>query len=399
MRQFFASAGCIGAAQIALVRMGIRDTHAPVQPSPGFGSRGLYIDPGGRLLRGESAIDLPADEASVLAELVAHAGHVVTHAQLRRALDARKATSADIAAIVHRLHDRIGEAAGIEPIYKRGYRLLTQIQPRHPERPRMVPRLAVLPLTAGPGVAEYLGEAVAEEAIRHLKTSGVLEIMEQDSVLTLALLHVNPADVGEAIAADWVVSGSLMALPGKCRVRVNLTRVADRMVLWSEDLLVSAEQFFSAGLELADRILTRLGGGVALAASQEEVSPHQQEAFDLLWHARSEWRSLERHQMRDGLQRLRCAVATAPLWMPARIDLVNLCAHQAIYGFMGMREAAELIRLTAAGAQDHSSEMLLPALGWGYLVADRLKWNIIILLVVGSVGVFIIGKLWMDSLE
>jgi hypothetical protein len=35
----------------------------------------------------------------------------------------------------------------------------------------------------------------------------------------------------------------------------------------------------------------------------------------------------------------------------------------------------------------------------GYLVANRLKWNIIILLVIGAVGVFIIGKLWVDSLS
>jgi len=35
----------------------------------------------------------------------------------------------------------------------------------------------------------------------------------------------------------------------------------------------------------------------------------------------------------------------------------------------------------------------------GYLVADRLKWNIIILLVIGAVGVFIIGRLWMDSVR
>jgi len=33
----------------------------------------------------------------------------------------------------------------------------------------------------------------------------------------------------------------------------------------------------------------------------------------------------------------------------------------------------------------------------GYLVADRMKWNISILLIIGAIGVLIIGKLWMDS--
>ena len=371
MRSYIRTRRLITAPQDALVRMERRDTHAPLQPPPGFGARGLSLDPGGRLLLGERVIDLPADEASVLGELVASVGHVVTHAQLRRALDSRKATSAEIAAIVRRLQDRIGADAGIEPVYKRGYRLLADIRPGHTEPPRLAPRLAVLPLAAGPGVAEYLGEAVAEETVRHLKASGAFDIVEQDSVLTLVQRLSDPAEIGAAIGADWVVSGSLLALPGWYRVRVDLTRVADRMVLWSEEMLVSGERLFSAGLELADRILIRLGDGVSLAAAADDESPHQQEAYDLLWHARSEWRSLERHQMRDGLQRLRCAVATAPLWMRARIDLVNLCAHQALYGFMGMRETAELIRITAAGAQDYASEMLLPALGWVNLLADR----------------------------
>ena len=35
----------------------------------------------------------------------------------------------------------------------------------------------------------------------------------------------------------------------------------------------------------------------------------------------------------------------------------------------------------------------------GYMVADRLKWNIIMLLMIGAIGVFIIGKLWVDSLR
>lgn len=35
----------------------------------------------------------------------------------------------------------------------------------------------------------------------------------------------------------------------------------------------------------------------------------------------------------------------------------------------------------------------------GYLVADRMKWNIAILLIIGAVGVLIVGKLWLDSIR
>ena len=35
----------------------------------------------------------------------------------------------------------------------------------------------------------------------------------------------------------------------------------------------------------------------------------------------------------------------------------------------------------------------------GYLVADRMKWNIALLLMIGAIGVLIIGKLWVDSIR
>ena len=363
-----------GDAGDALVRMKARDSSGPVPAHPGYSFSGFHLDTGGRLSRGETVMELPDDEACVLAELVARAGHVVTHARLRSALDAGKSTRQQIALVVRRLQSRIGEAGSIEPVYKRGYRFSGDVRVLHPAASSALPRLAFVPLKPGPGVPEYLGEAVAEEAGRCLKTlaPGSIEIAEQDSVITLFQRQLAPIEIGAAMGADWVLTGSLRALAGTYRLRADLIRVSDGQTQWSEDLMVPGARLFSAGEELAGRVLMRTGAGISLAAAAEpEVGPHQQEAYDLLWHARQEWRSLQRHQMQDGLQRLRCAVAMAPLWTQPRIDLVNLCTHQAMFGFMGMREAVDLIRLTVAGAQEQGRERLLPVLGWVYLLADR----------------------------
>lgn len=363
-----------GVAQDALVHMAPSDFSAPEHLRSGNSLRGLHLDSRGRLFRGDAAIELPEDEAKVLAELIARAGHVVTHAQLRRILHADKATSGQIGRIVQQLQDRIGGAGTIQLVYKRGFRFLGDVRLIDHPPVRAVPRLAILPFETGPGVPEYLGEAVAEEAGRRMKLQalGTAEIAEPDSVTALLQRRHPPIEIGAAMAADWVLTGSLLALPGWFRLRAGLIRVADGQTLWTEDLMAPGGKVYAAGAELAERVLSRMDVGIALAsAAEEEERPHQQEAYDLLWHARREWRSLERHQMQDGLQRLRSAVATAPLWPQARIDLVNLCTHQAMNGFMAMREAAELIRITAAGAEDRASDMLLPALGWVYLLADR----------------------------
>jgi TolB-like protein len=235
------------------------------------------------------------------------------------------------------------------------------------------PRLAILPFTAGAGVPAYLCEALTQDAGQRLReaNTGALSVIESDSVATLTRRPMSPAQIGAALQADLVLKGELQMLPGRYRLRIEMLRGDDGSTLWCDDQLLPLIQGNDLSAELVNRVIQRLGLGVTLSAGGEEAGEPSQEAYELVWRAHSEWKSLQRHQMQDGLRRLVRAVELAPHWLRARVEFVNLCAYQAEYGFMAPQVAARLIQKTAVGADDVGNEALLPALGWIRFHVDR----------------------------
>jgi tetratricopeptide (TPR) repeat protein len=73
--------------------------------------------------------------------------------------------------------------------------------------------------------------------------------------------------------------------------------------------------------------------------------------------------------MQDGLQHLLRASELDPALLGARVDLVNLCVTQGLYGFMSPSIAADIIRRAASPASH--CESMLPALGWVHFHFDR----------------------------
>jgi TolB-like protein/predicted Zn-dependent protease len=286
-----------------------------------------------------------------------------------------------------------------------------------------LPRLAIPPFTTQYGVPEHLGLAVAEETVARLTRARnpIVSILARDSVFTLARRGLAAQQIGEALQADLVLTGTLRTLPSHFRLRVEMIRVNDGVQIWVEDFIVDRNR--SAGLEaeLVERLVFRLGvespGGQGVIAARATPSrkapgtvlpapvsqrgwsgeilsisaaaapfverrkrPGRRDAYELYQRAHHEWQTLQRHRMQDGLQHLLRAIELDPSLIAARIDLVNLCVTQALYGFMSPVVAADHIRRTAeswppaagssgAGAEpvrDSSSgiEAILPALGW-----------------------------------
>ena len=236
------------------------------------------------------------------------------------------------------------------------------------------PRLAILPADMGAGVPEYLAEALTEETGRRLRAAGrrAFDVIEQDSVSVLAARRMSAEQVGAALNADLVLSGALQLLPGQFRLRVHMLRGSDGAPLWTEDVLVPEGRVRALAAELALRITLRTGGGISIAASADSAEDtYSQEAYELLWRAHSEWKTLQRHQMQDALQRLQRAVELAPQWTEARMELVNLCAHHAIVGFMAPHVASNRIRRCAENLAHQGTEALWAPLGWVYFHVDR----------------------------
>jgi DNA-binding winged helix-turn-helix (wHTH) protein len=397
---------------------------------------GFRLEPDGSLFRGDALVHLPPRELAALRMLLDNAGQVVTAAQLKDALWGKVNVTADsVPKCLSSLRTRLLPADCIQTVYKRGYRLLADVKQLAPVSSIAVaiPRLAIPPFTAEPGAPEHLGTAISEELIYRLSNSArpMASILARDSVFTLASQGRTAQQIGENLEADLVLAGTLRALNGSIRLRVEMIRVADGVQVWVEDLLVDRDKLAGLDFELASRLDFRLrqwpldkaeleaqahpharsaarladsaayksgdgsiersqGLSIYAQSSHAQSSGHhaaapgsqpapslssqqRREAHELYLRGHHEWQTLERHRMQDGLQLLTRAIELDPTLVAAKVDLVQLCSTQSLYGYMAPSAAAETILRTAASIPDlpHTADAILPDLAWVHLYYNR----------------------------
>ena len=343
------------------------------EPEFTFGNFRLWTD--GTFFREQTKIHLPPKELAALRFLLANANKMVTPAQLKQALwgDVH-VTSDSVPRCLSSLRALLEPEQCIQTIYKRGYRLSGAVQ-HHVSQEHPVVRLAVMPFATGHHVAEHLGPAVAEEVTARLTEVGPswISVVARDSVFTLARRGFTAAQVGESLRADFVLTGTLFAMPTLYRLRVEMIRVQDGTQIWIEDMLAAHGQLLSLETQIVQRLIFRLGGASDLGLNRPEHQPVQAEAYEMFLRGHHEWQSRERHRMEDGMQRLIQATELDPSLLAAHLDLANLCITQELDGFLSPDIAAKQIRHIAETVQDASGRLmaLMPAVGWVRFHVDR----------------------------
>jgi DNA-binding winged helix-turn-helix (wHTH) protein len=342
----------------------------------------LRLKADGTLLRGETVLEVAAQELALLRALLVRQGEVVSASELNRALwgEAHPAGH-PLAACLESLKKILQPTDCIESVYRRGYRIVATAEADRNPAPQSLPRLAILPFSTGPDVPDYLGLALAEQAMEKLRNArpAIASIAARDSVHTLARRKLAPQEIGKMLDAEVLLAGQLMATPGRHRLRVEMIRVEDGAALWVEDLIVGREQISELAGELVNRVISRLHGrGISIqaeaAAAVKSESPEaESEARDLYLRAHHEWRSMERHRMQDAMGRLLRAIELDQSLLAARVDLAQLAIVQCIYGYLSPRIAAATVRRAADGIPelDERAVALLPALGWVEFHFDR----------------------------
>ena len=369
----------------------------PARPDRLMGERvfsfaGFSLEPDGTLFHNGTLIHLPPKELEALRLLLAHAGRIVTPQQMRATLWGEVSVSSDsVTKCVSSLRARLQLEDCIQTVYKRGYRFSANVVVHAVGGGGPRARLAIAPFATDPGVPEYLGFTVAEETAAGLARSRypVVSVLAQDSVFTLARRGMSARQIGAALKADFVLTGTLRPLPSQYRLRAEMIRVPDTVQVWSEDVLVPRRRVAGLELELASRLNFRLNAALptqvpagppsesdrlSIAASAEPLAASGPEgegarrlqAYHLFQSVHDEWRNPKGRTMQDGLDHLIRAIELDSSLIGARVDLANLCVAQAIYGFMRPAEAAAVARDAAEPISDVAGRAttILPALGW-----------------------------------
>lgn len=347
---------------------GVKETK---EPDYSFGAFRLWPD--GTLYRDQTQIHLPPKELAALRFLLRHAGQVVTPAQLKEALWGEvHVTSDSVPRCLSSLRNLLEPDQSIQTIYKRGYRLSGPIR-HHTAEKRSSVRLAIMPLSSGHNVPEHLGAALADEITTQLTdaASPGISVLARDSVFTLASRGLTAAQVGEALKADLVLAGTLLAMPTQYRLRVEMIQVQDETQIWVEDALAAHSHLPELEARILQRLIVRLGGDAA--SRRPDAEPPRPAAYELFLRGHQEWQTYERHRMQDATQHLILATELDPSLVSAQIDLSEVCLAQELYGYLAPEEAAKQIRRIAEVISDAEREApaMLPVLGWVKFHTDR----------------------------
>lgn len=343
------------------------DTSMGIEPRFRFGD--FCLEPDGTLFRQHAPVHLPAKELAALRLLLEHAGHIVTPRQIRDTLWGKVHVTADsVPRCISSLRARLEADDRIQTIYKQGYRLTGAVEKDPASADPALPRLAIVPFSCGPNVPEHVGEAVASDAAARLTAAQppVFSMLARDSAFALTAKGMNAHEVGNALKADLVLTGTVHLMGAHFRLRMEMVRVEDGTQIWVEDVLVPRERAGGVQTKLVERLAFRAGASVNESLAEPNDAGLDAHAFDTFQRGRYEWQSVDRHRMQEGIRHLHQAVDQEPKLVQARVDLVHATLAQELFGYVAPRTAAEQIDHIAGAMEQFSEahEAVLPALGW-----------------------------------
>jgi TolB-like protein len=232
-----------------------------------------------------------------------------------------------------------------------------------------------MPFIPGHNVPEHLGPAIADEVTTRVTATAPswLSVLARDSVFTLANRGKTAVQVGEALQADLVLTGTLLALSTHYRLRVEMIRVHDGTQVWVEDMLAGREQLRELESELVQRLVYRLEGESSFMAKESGRENYRPDAHEIFLRGHYEWQSHEQHRVQEGMQHLIQATELDPKLMSAQVELAHLCVTQEFYGFLSPHAAAKQIRHIHDSVSDVACDApaLQPILGWMNFHFDR----------------------------
>lgn len=105
----------------------------------------------------------------------------------------------------------------------------------HADASSLLPTVAVIPFQPRvPGERALLGEVIAEDVISALSRSTEVNVTSRLSTRAFSTRGATLAEVGYALQADYVLSGSFIEHSDKVTLNVELSEVQSKRVLWTD---------------------------------------------------------------------------------------------------------------------------------------------------------------------
>ena len=227
------------------------------------------------------------------------------------------------------------------------------------------PTLAVLPFQEMAVGADFVAEGVVEDITSALSHVRDFDVIARQSALAAAAHNMDHAAIADALAADYLVEGSIRQAGDRVRITVQMIDASDGRMLWSERFDDSLDDLF----DLQDRIAAQVAGQLSPRLRAAEIARARQcnaettSAYEIHLTALPHFWTHQKEENAKALQILDRALARDPDFVPAAAYKAWALGQQPSYMWSDdpHRDHAEALQLAneiAPRVGDHAPSLV-----------------------------------------
>ncbi|HEY6718632.1 MAG TPA: tetratricopeptide repeat protein [Reyranella sp.] len=227
--------------------------------------------------------------------------------------------------------------------------------------------VAVLVFTnqSGDAAQDYFSDGLTEDITRALGRFKELTVIANGAVLPFRNKELPLSEIGRALNARYLVSGSVRRMGPRVRVTVQLSDAANGTQLWSDQYDDELSDIFAVQERIARRVAGTLASSLQQIALQQSLRKPTDnlDAYDLLLRARALAADQTRLANRSARELLERVTQLAPGYADAYAQLADVYFQRAAFGWSefaqtdvetGIRLAQKAIELDEECALAHS---------------------------------------------
>ncbi len=188
---------------------------------------------------------------------------------------------------------------------------------------------------SGDAAQDYFSDGLTEDITRALGRFKELTVIAYGAVLPFRNKELPLSEIGRALNARYLVSGSVRRMGQRIRVTVQLSDAANGTQLWSEQYDDELSDIFAVQERIARRVAGTLASSLQQIALQQSLHKPTDnlDAYDLVLRARALAADPTRLANRSARELLERVIQLAPGYADAYAQLADLYFQRAAFGW------------------------------------------------------------------
>ncbi|MBN8429949.1 tetratricopeptide repeat protein [Microbulbifer salipaludis] len=209
-------------------------------------------------------------------------------------------------------------------------------------QPRQFESVAVLPFvnTSEDNARDYFSDGLADDILNRLSGFPGLRVVSRTSSFSIPQSGLDARGIGELLATDALVEGSVRRDGEQLRINVRLVDTSSGYQLWSRSYQRQLTDIFSVQEDIALEVASALAGELQSDLNNSQrVADILPAAYDHYLRGRYAWHKRTEKDLHGAVESFEQAIALAPDYAPAWAGLADALAVLGFYDYLPPAEA------------------------------------------------------------